>query len=136
MSALRPCCHAGAGGALAGAAVVACGAAGNAVWAHPDKTLMATKALKIALFFIIKKSPFTGLVWRSVAIQPGILTAVMVRPERVNTHGAVAGGPDCTAAGTVRRIRTAWACITFLPSTRQKKSSRAVGTAWLDLQRI
>lgn len=60
ISAVRPCCHAGAAGAGAGAGVavgVAAeirGVAGGGVCAQPDKTLIATSALKMALLFIME----------------------------------------------------------------------------------
>ena len=58
MSAVRPCCHAGAAGVVAEIR----GAAGGVVCAQPDKTLIATSALKMALFFIMENSPFIDLL--------------------------------------------------------------------------
>ena len=87
MSAPRPCCHAGAGGALAGAAVDTWGEAGGVVWAHPDKTLSARKALKVTLFFYHLKVSVCWVGCQFVAVTPCMLTGVVVSFERVFTHG-------------------------------------------------
>ena len=56
ISAVRPCCHAGAAGAgvAVGVAAEIRGVAGEGVCAQPDKTLIATSALKMALLFIME----------------------------------------------------------------------------------
>ena len=79
ISAVRPCCHAGAD-AGAGAAVVR--GEGGAVCAQPVKALIAISEPKRTIFFIIEKPPLIKLCTTYVCM----LTSVMMGLQRVSPY--------------------------------------------------